>query len=53
MMQEREGDDMKSKGNSCVLRESLMGEGVFLNELVKNGGRNTFEVGWLENNKRV
>lgn len=53
MMQEREGDDMKSKGNSCVLRESLVGEGVFLNELVKNGGRNTFEVGWLENNKRV
>jgi hypothetical protein len=58
MMQEREGDDMKSKGNSCVLRESLCvvggrGRGTFLNELVKNGGRNTFEVGWLENNKRV
>ena len=49
----REGDDMKSKGNSCVLRESLLGEGAFLNELVKNGGRNTFEVGWLENNKGV
>jgi len=31
----------------------FVGEGVFLNELVKNGGRNTFEVGWLENNKRV
>jgi hypothetical protein len=29
------------------------GRGVFLNELVKNGGRNTFEVGWLENNKGV
>jgi hypothetical protein len=27
MMQEREGDDMKSKGNSCVLRESLLGGG--------------------------